>query len=484
MLLTFLIATPFLAACFVALMRPRHMRLIEGAAVAASAIALGLAIALVPQTLAHGAVRASELFSIDALGAFMLVIIALSGFFASLYSVGYLRAEVAKGIVGPSRVRQFFLLLEFFLFAMSLAVSTISPIVMWISIEATTLSTAFLISFYNKPSATEAAWKYLIINSLGLLLSLLGTLLFLALPEMRTGSITWDMLREAAASMHPLAVKIAFVFILVGYGTKVGLVPLHTWKPDAYAKAPTPVVALLAGVLVNVALFAILRFKTVADVTVGSEFAGSLLIFFGLLSILLSALIIFVQKNYKRLLAYSGIEHAGLIALGFGFGGLGTFAALLHMLYHALVKMLLFFAAGNIFLRYSSTKMKNVTGVLSVLPVSGPIFLGGFIAITGLPPFGLFATEMTILSSGMAAHPWIAGTVLFSLAVIFFGFFRHLSGMIFGSVPEGVSRGESRLLTQLPLLLLAALIVVFAWDFPEGLLDLIRQAATDLAVNH
>jgi hydrogenase-4 component F len=482
MLLTFLIATPFLAACFIALMRPRHTRLIEGSAIIASVISLGLALALVPAVLAQGSVRASELFSVDALGAFMLVVIALAGFFASLYSSGYLRAEVAKGIVGPSRVRQFFLLLEFFLFAMSLAVSTISPIVMWISIEATTLSTAFLISFYNKPSATEAAWKYLIINSLGLLLSLLGTLLFLALPASGTGSITWDMLREAASGMHPAAVKVAFIFILVGYGTKVGLVPLHTWKPDAYAKAPTPVVALLAGVLVNVALFAILRFKTVTDTAVGTDFASQLLIFFGLLSVLLSALIIFVQKNYKRLLAYSGIEHAGLIALGFGFGGLGTFAALLHMLYHALVKMLLFFAAGNIFLRYSSTKMKNVTGVLSVLPLSGPIFLGGFIAITGLPPFGLFATEMTILSSGMTAYPWVAGTALFSLAVIFFGFFRHLSGMLFGQVPEDVSRGESRALTQIPMLLLAALIIVLAWDFPTELLDLIHQAAVDLAV--
>jgi hydrogenase-4 component F len=168
------------------------------------------------------------------------------------------------------------------------------------------------------------------------------------------------------------------------------------------------------------------------------------------------------------------------MALGFGFGGLGALAALLHMLYHALTKMLLFFAAGNVFLKYSSTKMRHISGVLSVLPLTGPLLFGGFIAITGLPPFGLFATEMTILSSGMVAHPWVAGTALFALAVVFFGFFRHLSGMLFGPAPAGMSRGESRLLTQLPLLLIAALLIVWSWDFPEPILELINQAASGL----
>jgi hydrogenase-4 component F len=389
---------------------------------------------------------------------------------------------VAKGIIGLSRVRQFFLLLEFFLFAMSLAVSTINPIIMWISIEATTLSTAFLISFYNKPSATEAAWKYLIINSLGLLLSLLGTLLFLALPETKTGAITWDMLRASAAGMSPAAVKAAFIFILVGYGTKVGLVPMHTWLPDAHSKAPSPISALLSGVLLNVALVAVLRFKGLTDIAVGTEFAASLLIWFGFASIIVAALIIFAQKSYKRLLAYSSIEHMGIIVLGIGFGGIGLVVAIMHMLYHALTKTLLFFAAGNVFLKYSSTKMKNVTGVLSALPLTGPMLFGGLIAIVGLPPFGIFFTKMLILSSGMALHPWIAGIVLFALAVVFFGFFRHIYGMLFGPVTEGISRGESRLLTQVPLLLIMALLIIWSWDFPEALSELIRQAAADLTI--
>lgn len=483
MLLTFLISAPLLAACFIAFMRPKQTRFIEGASFLSSVVALSLVIALIPIVLADGYFKASTFFSVDAFGIFMLLLITLSGFFVSLYAIGYLRAEVKKDIIGPTRVKQFFLLLEFFLFAMSLAVSTINPIVMWISIEATTLSTAFLISFYNKPSSTEAAWKYLIINSLGLLLSFLGTLLFLALPESRTGSLTWSMLHEAAVGMNPTAVKIAFIFILVGYGTKVGFVPMHTWLPDAHSKAPSPISALLSGVLLNVALVAVLRFKGVADIAVGPGFASSLLIYFGLASAILAALIIFVQRSYKRLLAYSSIEHMGIIALGIGFGGFGTVAAIMHMLYHSLIKTLLFFSAGNIFLRYSSTKMKNISGVLSALPLTGPLFFGAVIAIVGMPPFGTFATKMLIFSSGMESHAWVVGIAIFVLAVVFFGFFRHVSGMLFGAVPESTERGESNLLTQIPLLLLAALIIILSFYFPESLRALINAAAVVISPN-
>lgn len=481
MLLTFFIALPLLTACFIALLHPRHLRLIETAVIVSAAAELLLVLSIIPAVLLSGSAETSSLFVLDSLGAFLSLIIALVGLFVSLYSVGYLRAEAEKGIIGPRRVRQYFLLLELFIFAMLLAVSTVNPVVMWITIEATTLSTAFLISFYGKPTAIEAAWKYLILNSLGLLLSLFGTLIFLALPEAKTGILDWDALIGSAAGLNPLAVKIAFIFILVGYGTKAGLVPLHTWKPDTYAKAPTPVVALLSGVLLNVAFFALLRFKTVTDAAVGADFSSSLLVFFGILSILVAALIIFIQKNYKRLLAYSSIEHAGLLALGFGFGGLGVFAALLHMLYHALAKAFLFFAVGNIFLKYSSTKMKNISGVFSVLPLTAPLLFGGFIAIVGLPPFGLFMTKLLLLSSGMERFPWIVGIAVLLLAVIFFGFFRHVTGMLYGSAPESIGRGESNMFTRVPLLLLAALILLLGLDFPESLRALIEAAAAGLS---
>ena len=483
MILTFLIAIPLLAACFILLIPAKRTRLIERTVVVSSVLELVMILSLIPAVVSEGNVEASALFSLDPLGAFMSLIIALVGCFASLYSVGYLRAEMEKGIIGRRRVWQYFFLMKLFFFAMFLAVATMSPVVMWIAIEATTLSTAFLISFYNKQSATEAAWKYLIINSLGLLLSLLGTLLFVALPEIRDGSITWQTLRDGAVTMQPLAVKLAFIFVLVGYGTKVGLVPLHTWKPDTYSKAPTPIAALLSSVLLNVAFLAILRFKGVADATLQSDFAGMLLISFGLLSIGFAAFIIFIQKNYKRLLAYSSIEHAGLMALGFGFGGIGTFATLLHMLYHALAKSLMFFAAGNIFLKYSSTKMHQITGLMRTLPLTAPVLFLSFIAVLGLPPFGLFTTEFLLLSSGMADHPYVVAATLVFLAILFFGFFKHLLAMLFGKPPEGIEKGESNMLTVLPLVLLLGLLSVLSWYMPETLMTLIQMAVKSLTIN-
>ncbi len=480
MLLTFLIALPFLVACFIMLLQPKHVRLIEKVVILSGVGELLLALSLIPQVLVRGSVEASALFSLDALGAFLSLTIALVGAFAGIYSVGYLQAEVAKEIIGLRRVRQYFLLFKLFFFAMFLAVATMSPVIMWIAIEATTLSTAFLISFYNKQSATEAAWKYLIINSLGLLLSLLGTLLFLALPEVRGTSLTWAVLEEHVTSLSPLIVKIAFIFVLVGYGTKVGLVPLHTWKPDTYSKAPTPIAALLSSVLLNVAFFAILRFKGVTDIALGFNFASQLLLFFGVLSIVCAAFFIFVQTNYKRLLAYSSIEHAGLMALGFGFGGVGAFAALLHMFYHALGKTLLFFVAGNVFLKYSSTKMRHVTGIVKTLPLTTPILFLAFLAVLGLPPFGMFTTEFLLLSSGMEKYPAVVAGVLAGLAVVFFGFLKHVVAMLFGEAPLGVTRGESNRLTQWPLVLLLGLLIVVSFSLPENMILLIRTAAAHL----
>ena len=280
----------------------------------------------------------------------VLLTVAVVGFASSFYSIGYLRGEVAKGIVGFRRVKQYFVLFQLFLLAMFYAIITVNPILMWIAIEATTLSTAFLISFYNKPTAMEAAWKYLIINSIGLLLGFLGTLLFFApLSDPADTFVTWRLLQEAgAAGLNPLLVKIAFIFVLIGYGTKAGLAPMHTWLPDAHSKAPSPISAMLSGALLNCALLAILKFKSIADVVLGTAFSQNLLIFFGIISIAIPAFIIIVQKNYKRLFAYSSVEHMGIITLGFGFGGLGSFAALLHMVYHSLAKSILFFSAGNV----------------------------------------------------------------------------------------------------------------------------------------
>jgi hydrogenase-4 component F len=399
---------------------------------------------------------------------------------AAIYSIGYMRAEFQKEIIGFSRLRQYYVLFNFFLIAMVLAVTTTSPILTWVAIEATTLSTAFLISFYNKPDSMEAAWKYLIINSVGLLLAFFGTLLFLS-ATMSSGShnlISWNDLLANAASLNQTVAKIAFIFILIGYGTKMGLVPMHTWLPDAHSKAPVPISSLLSGVLLNIALFAILRFKVVSEATTGIHFSGNLLMYFGLFSIVLSALLIYLQNNYKRLLAYSTIEHMGIIAMGIGFGGIGIFAAILHAIYHSLAKPLLFLSSGNIFLKYGSTKIENVKGALKALPITSVIFLAGILAITGIPPFGMFMTEFSILSAGIQSHPAVIIITLTALVIVFMGFLKHGSNMIFGYKLESTPSGEAGAWNVLPLVALLAVLIILSFYLPEPVKLLINRATS------
>jgi len=350
---------------------------------------------------------------------------------------------------------------------------------MWISIEATTLSTAFLISFYSKPSAIEAAWKYLIINSLGLLIGFLGTLLFFhpAIGNPHNGFLTWGWATANVSKFDPHIIRLAFIFILIGYGTKVGLVPMHTWLPDAHSKAPVPISSLLSGVLLNIAFLAILRFKVITDLVVGAAYSQGLLIFLGLISVLVPAFIIFTQKNYKRLLAYSSIEHMGVVALGFGFGGAGAFAAILHMLYHSLTKSLLFLASGNIFLKYGSTKIKNVANVLKTLPGTGILFFIGFLAITSMPPFGIFLTEVSIMVAGIKSYFWVVAVAVLALALIFAGFLRHIAAMMFGGPEKEISLGEVNKNALAPIILLAVILLVLSFYLPNNLKSIITLAS-------
>jgi hydrogenase-4 component F len=478
MALSFIIATTCIASAL-SFFAKKRMGTLGMIAMIASGGELTATVIVSAAVVKNGSYASEVYFSIDSLGAILLILVAVIGFIVSWYSVGYLKAEVAKKIIGFSRVRQYFILLHLFLFAMFFAIITPNPIMMWIAIEATTLSTAFLISFYNKPSAMEAAWKYLIINSVGLLLGFFGTLLFLypALQGGQEGLITWQSIRANISGFDPFVVKIAFIFILIGYGTKMGLVPMHTWLPDAHSKAPVPISGLLSGVLLNIAFFAILRFKTVVDLAVGRQFSQELLIFFGIISILVSAFIIFIQKNYKRLLAYSSIEHMGVMALGFGFGGIGASAALLHMIYHSLAKSLLFLSSGNIFLKYSSTKIIRIKGVMSVLPFTGVSFIIGFLAITGVPPFGIFITEFTILSAGIQNHPVVTIMALFGLTLVFIGFFKHTVAMIFGENETGMQRGEAGPWTMAPVLILVVMLTITSIYVPSFIALLINAAS-------
>ncbi|MBI5870831.1 MAG: hydrogenase 4 subunit F [Actinobacteria bacterium] len=483
MALIILIAAPLLAALASLAVRKR-VAILELIAAVTAPIEFAAIVVILNGVYRDGRCDFGTYLSADALGAVVLITIGLVGLAAAFYSIGYLREEVRKEIIGFSRVRQYWVLFHLFLMAMFFAVITVSPIMMWIAIEATTLSTAFLISFYNKASSMEAAWKYLIINSIGLLLGFFGTLLFLT-PEQGSGMekfVDWAALAESASSMNPSLVKIAFIFVLIGYGTKVGLAPMHTWLPDAHSKAPSPISALLSGALLNVAMMAILRFRIVADGAVSPSFTRNLMIYFGVVSIAIPAFIIVVQKNYKRLFAYSSIEHMGIISLGFGFGGIGAFGALLHMIYHSMVKSVLFFSAGNLLLKYGSTKIYKVKGALSVLPVTGVVLIVGFLAITGMPPFGIFITEFYILTAGVTAHLPVVIGVLFLLLLVFAGFLKHIVGMIYQSEAEvpAETSGESNLLTIVPPVLLLLLFIAAGFYLPVPVRSLIDSAAAML----
>jgi hydrogenase-4 component F len=474
----FIIATLIVTALISILIKRRGF--IEFFSIIASGIVLFESIVVAFKVSTAGTYSPFIFFSVDSLGAIVMLIIACVGLATTIYSIPYLQQETAKGIIGFTRVRQYFVLLNIFLLAMFLAITAGSPIFAWISIEATTLSTAFLISFYNKPSAIEAAWKYLIINSIGLLLGFFGTLLYFTSvsPLGGDGFVSWQALAINAAHLDPLIAKIAFIFVLIGYGTKVGLAPMHTWKPDAYSKAPNSIGTLLSGGLLPVVFVIILKFKAMTDAVVGPQFSQHLLISFGILSIALAALIMFNAKNYKRVLAYSSIENAGVMALGFGFGGLGVFAAILHLIYHSFVKGVLFFSSGNLLLKYNSAKISNIKGALRVIPTSSTLFITGFLIVTGVPPFGIFLTKMQILSVGIQIYPVSSIVALFFMTLAFIGFLKHITSMFFGEKPHDIEIGEGNIWLILPPMLLLIGIIILSFYIPPFLSRLMHDAVS------
>ena len=474
----FIITTLIIVALLNVLVKRRSV--IELFSIIASSVVLFESIVVALKVSVSGVYSPFVFFSVDSLGAIVMLIIACIGFATTIYSIRYLQQETAKGIIGFTRVRQYFVLLNIFLAAMFLAVTASNPVFAWISIEATTLSTAFLISFYNKPSAIEAAWKYLIINSIGLLLGFFGTLLyFTSMSSLgENGFVSWQSLMANAAHLDPLIAKIAFIFVLIGYGTKVGLAPMHTWKPDAYSKAPNPIGALLSGALLPVAFIVILKFKNVTDAAIGPQFSQNLLIIFGILSIAVAALIMFNVRNYKGLLAYSSIENAGVMALGFGFGGLGISAAILHLIYHSLVKGIMFFSSGNLLLKYNSAKIKNIKGALGIVPFTSILFIAGFLIVTGVPPFGIFLTKMQILSVGIQVNPIITIIALFFMTLIFIGFLKHIISMFFSQKPEDIEVGEGNIWLIIPPLILLVTIIILSFYIPPFLSILINDTVS------
>jgi len=411
-----------------------------------------------------------NLLRADSLSAFMVAIITFIGAITGIYAVGYVNAEFEDKHF--RQVRLFYSLYQLFIFTMLLAVTTDNLGVMWVAIEGTTLATVFLVNLHDNHIGLEAAYKYLILSSVGIALAFMGTVFmyYAAVAQVSEIGLSWTSLIAIANRLDPTIVRLAFVFILIGYGTKAGLAPMHTWLPDAHSEAPAPISALMSGVLLNVGLYALMRFKAVTDITVGPAFASTWLMRFGLLSLALSAAFLVSQRNYKRMLAYSSVEHTGIVALGLGFGGYwGILGALLHMVNHALSKSMLFILSGSISLKYRTTDIRGVRGLLKTAPWTGYAFLCGILALVGLPPFGPFISEFIIFRAGFAADSTAYAVIGISLlAVVFAGMLASVNSMLYGSPTEPWNASDPVRLPLTPVALNIVLLLALGLTLPDG----------------
>jgi hydrogenase-4 component F len=429
----------------------------------------------------RGEVQLGSYLRADALSSLFLLIIAFISGLVLVYASGYLRHMGQGRFSSP---RWFYALTFLFLFTMISVCVSENLGLLWIMMEGTTLASALLVGFYNTEGAVEAGWKYLIVCTVGIAFALFGTIV-LYLAAVKAGmnpaaALDWVSLMNAAprVGLNSHLVKLCFVFVVVGYGTKVGFVPMHSWLPDAHAEAPTPISALLSAVLLTCAMYALLRYDAIVSRAVGPQFSHSLLLVFGLASMVVAGLLILVQRNLKRLLAYSSIEHMGIIAIGLGLGGpLGLFGALLHTFNHAVAKSLLFFGAGNLRHNLNTLRVDLIRGISRSMPQTSAALVVGGLAIVGLPPFSLFVSEFAILSEAFAQARYVVAILfLITLSVVFGGFAFHFLGMLSG---EPARRPEnSRLLpSEYTAMGCAALcLVFFGARIPHAFTLLVQQA--------
>jgi hydrogenase-4 component F len=407
-----------------------------------SAVSLATLIAsslLVLRVIWHGPMLVGrDQFFVDSFNVFLVALTAFVGFTTAVFSGPYMRIEQHHGRVTQPRLRLYHSMYQLFMAAMLLALLTNNMGMLWVAMEAATLSTVLLVSLYRTPASLEAAWKYFILCGVGIAQALFGTILMYFAAERALGregmtALLWTHLNTVKQQLEPRVMGLAFVFLLVGYGTKVGLAPLHNWLPDAHAEGPTPVSAVLSGLLLNVALYAVIRCKILAEGSIGSSVPGRMLMTFGLLSAVLAAFFLWRQRDIKRLFGYSSIEHMGIITFAFGLGGpVANFAALLHMTVHSLTKSSIFFAAGHASQTAGTQLMHRIRGMLGISPTIGWGLGIGSLAILGMPPFGVFASEFLILTTAMREHPWTTPLLLIALGVAFAAIFSRVQPMIFG----------------------------------------------------
>ena len=436
--------------------------------------------ALVARVGAEGSLLAAgEQFFIDSLNVFLVALTAFVAMTTAVFSAPYMRIERDHGRVSAAGLRLYHSMYQLFSLAMLLVLTTNNLGVMWVAMEAATLTTVLLVALYRTHASLEAAWKYFILCGVGIAQALLGTILVYFAAEKilgaGVGSLLWTHLEAVKGQLEPTVMSIAFVFLLVGYGTKVGLVPLHNWLPDAHAEGPTPISAVLSGLLLNVALYALIRFKVITDGALERPFASALLMGFGLLSVVVATFFLSRQRDVKRMFAYSSIEHMGLITFAFGMGGpVASFAGLLHMTVHSLTKSAIFFAVGHAAQKAGTQVMADIRGLIRVNPTVGWGLMLGTVAILGMPPFGVFASEFLILTTAIALHPWAAPILLLSLGIAFAAIFGKVQPMVFG---ETNARQLPHPPALVPVFAHLAIVLALGLYMPPYLADWYRQAA-------
>src|SRR5689334_4867852 len=406
--------------------------------VVASLLTFLAASALTIRIVAQGPILVLERqFFVDPFNVFLVALTAFVGLTTAIFSRPYMRIEEERGKLTPRKLRLYHSMYQLFIFTMLLALLTNNMGILWVALEAATLATVLLVSLYRTPASLEAAWKYFILCGVGIAQALFGTILLYFAAEKLLGAgggaLLWTELNAVRADLEPTVLSLAFVFLLVGYGTKVGLAPLHNWLPDAHAEGPTPISAVLSGLLLNVAIYAVVRCKVLVEGSLHSTLPSRMLMGFGLLSVVLAVFFLWRQRDIKRLFAYSSIEHMGIITFAFGMGGpVANFAALLHMTVHSLTKSAIFFAVGHAAQKAGSQLMDNIRGLITTNPTIGWGLMMGSLAILGMPPFGVFASEFLILTTAMREQPWATPILLTALGVAFAAIFGRVQPMVFG----------------------------------------------------
>jgi len=420
-----------------------------------------------------------RLLRVDDLNIVFIVLNTLVGFTTSVFSKGYIAHELETGRLTRSHLRFYHAMYQVLMGAMNLALLTSITGLMWVAIELATLTTVLMVGIYRTHEALEAAWKYFILSSVGIALALFGTILVYSAAQPVVGNglpaMTWTTMVAHAAQFDPTILNIAFVFLLLGYGTKAGLVPLHAWLPDAHAEGPTPISALLSGLLLNVAIYAILRFKMVLAANPATIAPGPLMMTLGLVSVVFAALMLYRRHDIKRFFAYSSIEHMGIIAFAFGLGGpLANFAGLLHMAMHSLTKSGIFFAVGHITRIKGTQKISGITGLATSHPVLGWILVASVVAIAGLPPFGVFTSEFLIVSSAFAHRPLLAVILVIGLLISLGALFMRMNSIAFGE-PSG-SLAPDRM-SPLPIVLHLGLVLAIGIFIPGPMVSWFQHIA-------